>query len=171
MERSLTESPGRAIDEAQLEQKLNVLTGSGRFTSLSYGIAEVDRRFGLRISDEEKEYAPPTVNPIVLVDGSQYNNVLFTAGARFTLLDTGKPGAEVRTDVLAGSIYQISSEYFRPLSRSPHWFIAPRGTPESLPINLYNHNTQIAEYRLAQVNGGFDLGYTFGRFSELRVGV
>lgn len=170
MERSLKESQGWGIDEARLEQKLNVLTGTGRFTSLSYGIAEVDRRFGLRISAEEKEYAPPTVNPIVLVDGSQYNNVLFTAGARVSLLDTGKPGAEVRTDVLAGSIYQISSEYFRPLSRSPHWFIAPRGTAGSSPINLYNHNTQVAAYRLAQVNGGFDLGYMFDRFSELRLG-
>jgi NTE family protein len=170
IKRDLRDAEGRAINEAQLEQELNVITGAGRFTSMDYSIAEVNRRFGLRIHAREKEYAPPTVNPIFVVEGSQYNNVLFSVGARLTLLDVGKPGAEVRSDILAGSIYQLSTEYFRPLSSSTHWFIAPHGNVDSLPLNLYNRNTQLAGYRLSQVNGGFDLGYMFDRFSELRVG-
>jgi NTE family protein len=39
-----------------------------------------------------------------------------------------------------------------------------------LPVNLYSHNTQLAEYRFSQVDGGFDVGYMFDRFSELRAG-
>jgi NTE family protein len=170
IERELQEHGGRAIDEALLKEKLKVLTATGRFASMGYSIAEVDRRLGLRINAAEKEYAPPTVNPIILVDGSQYNNVLFSAGARLTFLDVGKPGAELRSDILAGSTYQLSAEYFRPLSHSSHWFIAPHGNVGSLPLNLYNRNTQVAGYRLSQVNGGFDVGYMFNRFSELRVG-
>ena len=170
IERDLHHDEGRTINEARLEQELTVLTGTGRFSSMAYSIAEVDRRFGLRINALEKEYAPPTVNPIVVLDGSQYNSVLFSVGARLTFLDVGKPGAEVRSDILAGSTYRISGEYFRPLSHSAHWFIAPRVSVDSLPLNLYNRNTQLAAYRLSQVNGGVDLGYMFDRFSELRFG-
>ena len=159
IERDLHHDEGRTINEARLEQELTVLTGTGRFSSMAYSIAEVDRRFGLRINALEKEYAPPTVNPIVVLDGSQYNSVLFSVGARLTFLDVGKPGAEVRSDILAGSTYRISGEYFRPLSHSAHWFIAPRVSVDSLPLNLYNRNTQLAAYRLSQVNGGVDLGY------------
>ncbi len=168
--RDLHHNEGRTINEARLEQELTVLAGTGRFSSMAYSIAEVDRRFGLRIHALEKEYAPPTVNPIVVVDGSQYNSVLFSVGARLTFLDVGKPGAEVRSDVLAGSTYRISGEYFRLLAQSTYWFIAPRGSVDSLPLNLYDHNTQLATYRLSEVNGGVDLGYVFDRFSELRCG-
>jgi NTE family protein len=41
---------------------------------------------------------------------------------------------------------------------------------ENAPVDLYFHNTQIAEYRRSDVNAGLDIGYTFDRFSELRVG-
>ena len=170
IERDLNSHQGQTINEARLEQELTVLTGAGRFTSMGYSFAEVDRRFGLHINALEKQYAPPAVNPIVLIDGSQYNNVLFSVGARFTLLDVGRPGAELRSDILAGSTYRISTEYFRPLAHSTHWFIAPRFTADSLSLNLYDRNTQLAAYRLSEVNGGLDLGYMFGRFSELRLG-
>jgi NTE family protein len=72
--------------------------------------------------------------------------------------------------MLAGSTYRISGEYFRPLAQSAHWFIAPRGNLDSLPLNLYDRNTQLAAYRLSEVSGGVDLGYTVDRFSELRFG-
>jgi len=165
----LQNTVGRPINEAELQQKLKVLTGNGRFANMRYSVAEADGRFGLRIHASEKEYAPPTVNPIFLIDGSQYNNVLFSAGGRFTFLDVGKPGAEIRMDILAGSTYQLSPEYFRPIS-STRWFIAPAANVSSEPVNLYARNTEIADYRLSRVNGAFDVGYMFDRFSELRAG-
>lgn len=157
------------IDEPKLEQGLQLLIGSGRYASMNYSITENEGRYGLRINANEKEYAPPTVNPIFLIDGSQYNNVLFSAGARFTFLDVGRPGAELRTDVLAGSTYQLAGEYVRPLSGTK-WFVAPLGNASNEPINLYAHNTQLAGYRLTRLNVGTDLGYSFDRFSEFRVG-
>jgi NTE family protein len=169
IKKDLETQQGKQIDHTQLEQDLQLLIGRGRFASMDYSISEANRRFGLHIKAVEKEYAPPTVNPIFIIDGSQYNNVLFSAGARFTLLDVGRPGAELRTDVLAGSTYQLSSEYWRPLS-STDWFIAPRGNVSSEPLNLYQRNTQIAGYRLTDLNSGLDLGYSFDRFSELRMG-
>jgi NTE family protein len=169
IKKDLEKYSAQKIDEPKLEQDLQLLIGSGRYASMNYSIAEDGGRYGLRINAVEKEYAPPTVNPIFVIDGSQYNNVLFSAGARFTFLDIGRPGAELRADVLAGSTYQLSSEYARPL-KSTSWFVAPRGNISSDAINLYSRNTQIAGYRITRLNGGADLGRSFDRFSEFRIG-
>ena len=161
---------GQPIDESQLEEELTTLTGTGRFSGVGYKIAEVDHRSGLEINVTEKQYAPPTINPIIIINGAEYNNVRFSAGARLTLMDVGKPVAELRTDVLVGSTYRLASEYFRPISASPQWFLAPHGNAETAPVDVYSRGTQLAVYRESQVSGGADLGYIFDRFSEFRLG-
>jgi NTE family protein len=170
LEEGLSKNTGRHIDEDRLERQLTTISSTGRFASMGYSVAEVDDRFGLRVHAVEKAYAPPTVNPLVVVDGSQYNNVRFAVGARVTLLDVGKAGVEWRTDVLAGSTYRLASEYYRPFRGPIHWFVAPRVEAENTPVDLYSHNTQLAEYRRTDVNAGLDIGYTFDRFSEVRLG-
>jgi NTE family protein len=160
---------GNTVDVGELEDKLRLVTGAGRFASVGFSMTEQDRRPGLNLTAVEKDYAPPTVNPIFIVDGSQYDNVLFSAGARFTFLDVGRTGAELRADLLAGSTYQFAAEYWRPIA-SRRWFIAPRTLVSSVPVNLYSYSTQIAGYRAARANGGFDLGYSFDRFSQFRAG-
>jgi NTE family protein len=169
IKKDLEKYANQTIDEPKLEQDLQLLIGRGRYSNMNYSIAESGGQYGLRINAVEKEYAPPMVNPIFLIDGSQYNNVLFSAGARFTFLDVGRPGAELRTDVLAGSTYQLSSEYVRPIE-STSWFVAPRANISSDTINLYARGTQLAGYRLTRLGGGGDLGYSFDRFSEFRLG-
>jgi len=169
VKKNLQAYAGHPVEPSKLEKDLQVLIGSGRYASMGYSVAENEGRYGLRVNAIEKEYAPPMVNPLFLIDGSQYNNVLFSAGARFTFLDVGRPGAELRADILAGSTYQLSAEYARPV-RSTSWFLAPRMNLSSEPINLYSHNTQLAGYRFTDVGGGMDLGHSFNRFSEFRVG-
>lgn len=166
----LQDNEGRPINEAELGQELTIQTGKGRFASVGYGITEMDRRFGLRISAVEKEYAPPFVSPGLFIDGSQYNNVRFSVGGRLTMMDVGKPGAEFRTNVTVGSTYQIASQYFRPVSDSTHWFMQPHASASSSPIDIYSRNTEIAQYRYSQANVGFDTGYMFDRFSQFQFG-
>jgi NTE family protein len=160
---------GKPIDEANLESQLTTLIGLGRYTSIDYSIVQQSGQYGLVIHAHQKEYAPPTVNPLVIVDGTELNSVRFGLGSRITFLDVGKPRAEVRTDILVGSTYLGDVEYYRPLGTS-NWFVAPQFSALSEPIDIYNHNTPIAEYRGVDVNGQFDLGYLFDRFTEFRGG-
>jgi NTE family protein len=160
---------GRPIDEASLERELLILSGTGRFSSLGYGISQVDDHFGLHIKAVEKEYAPPTVNPLVVI-GSELNNIRFALGARFTFADVGKAGAELRTDVLGGSTDELSLQYFRPLGRSIHWFVQPQADVGTTLVDIYSRGTEVASYRKSQTYGGLDLGYMFDRFSQILFG-
>jgi NTE family protein len=125
---------------------------------------------GLQIQTEQKPYAPPVVRPILLIDGSDYNNVLFSIGARFTFLDFGSYRSELRSDAIVGSQYLIDTEYYHPVTPTSNWFIAPRGSANSVQDYVYNGDTQIATYRSRQIFGGADVGYGFGTTGELRLG-
>jgi NTE family protein len=170
LEHKLKSWNGKRIVPRRLDQQLTELTGLGRFSAVGYNMVEKDGKVGLRIHAAEKEYAPPTVNPTLIIDGSDYQNVLFAVGARFTFLDIGRTNAELRTDVLAGSEYRAAVEYYLPLSADYGWFVAPRAVADNSPLNIYLRDKRLAEYRQRTANTGLDFGYTFNRFNELRFG-
>jgi hypothetical protein len=64
--------------------------------------------------------------------------VRFSVGARLTFFDLGAFGAEWRNDVIVGSEYGIASEYYRPLDRPGHFFVAPRLFANTTPFDLYD---------------------------------
>jgi NTE family protein len=170
MEKTLADIVGKPIDTERLDQNIMTLDGMGRFMNLNYSMVERDGQQGLKIETVPKPYAPPIVRPLILIDGSDYNNVLFSMGARITFLDFGSFRSELRTDVNVGSQYVLDGEYYHPFTPTSHWFVAPRAGFYSTQLNVYSENNFVASYRERAVGGGVDAGYEFGRTGELRLG-
>jgi len=161
---------GQPVDLNKLDQQMTDITGLGRFNRAGYREAVVDGKPGLLVQATEKQYAPPTVHPLLTIDGSDYKNVLFRVGARITFLDLGGFGSEWRNDFVAGSEYGVSTEYYHPFNAFTHLFGSVHGIADSSPFNVYQVNRLVGEYRDRKTGGGADLGYAFGRSSELRLG-
>ncbi len=170
LQHQLADLAGHPIDPHQLDEKMMGVTGLGRFTRAGYRDVVRDGQPGLEVEAEEKDYAPPTVHPALVIDGSDYKNVLFEVGARITFLDIGGFGSEWRNDFIAGSEYGLKTEYFHPFTPYTGWFVAAHGIADSSPFFVYQRNKLLGEYRNRIMGGGLDLGYTFGRGAELRVG-
>ena len=158
------------INSAKLERAILELDGTGPFSSLNYAMVQQDGEPGLQIEAQEKSYQPPTVRPLILIDGSDYNDVFFSLGARITFMNFGGYRSELRNDVILGSQYGVGSEYYRPFDPSSNWFVAPHVAANSTQFPLYNEGTLLALYRNRLTVGGLDLGYGFGRTGELRLG-
>jgi NTE family protein len=161
---------GKPIDPVVMNTQLNMILGNGRFDSLGYKVVEQDGKQGLLITAIEKPYAPPTVQPLLVIDGSDYLNPVFAIGGRITLYDVGGFGRESRNDIILGAEYGISSEYYVPIHLGSNWFIAPRAFAQNSPFYEYNQDKLEGEYRNRQFGGEFDFGYEFGRDAELRIG-
>jgi NTE family protein len=170
IEKRLSPDVGKPIDTDTLNAQMMRLQGQGRFANVGYWMVEKEGNQGLQIQTEKKPYAPPTVRPIILIDGSNYNNVLFSFGARVTFLDFGSYRSELRNDVIVGTQYLVDSEYYHPFKPTSDWFVAPRGALNSQPDYVYNGDTLTATYRTRQALGGLDVGYGFGTTGELRFG-
>jgi NTE family protein len=161
---------GKPVDTAQLDKGILQMDGMGFLSSVNYSMVEKTDKQGLRLEADPKSYSPPIVRPEFLIDGSSYNNVFFSLGARITFLNFGGYRRELRNDVVVGSQYGISSEYYRPFSPTSPWFVAPRAGINSVNYPLFNGGTLVALYRNRLALGGLDFGYAFGRTGELRLG-
>jgi NTE family protein len=170
IQRRLSKDVGKPVDTDNLEQQFTRIVGAGRFATLGYSMTEKDGKPGLLVSAEEKSYSPPIVRPLVIIDGSNYNEVLFSAGARVTFLDFGSFGSELRNDVVVGSLYELSSEYYHPFTPATKWFIAPQVGFDSSKFYIYFDNHIDSQYRKRQLGGVLDLGYNFGSSAEVRLG-
>ncbi len=170
MEKQMSSLVGQPVDSKIIDQDMMTIVGTGRFATATYSMTEKNGDQGLQVQAEQKSYAPPIVRPLIIIDGSEYNNVLFSIGARITFLDVGSYRSELRNDVVLGSQYQLASEYYHPFTTTSNWFIAPRLGFNSQQFNVYSSNTLLASYRIRQALGGLDTGYAFGRPGEFRLG-
>jgi len=170
MEKQMSPLVGQPVEPKKIDQYMTTIVGMGRFSTSTYSMTEKNGEQGLQVQAEQKSYAPPIVRPLIVIDGSEYNNVLFSLGARITFLDVGSYRSELRNDIILGSQYQLASEYYHPFTTSSNWFIAPRMGANSQNLNVYSGNNLLASYRLRQTLGGADAGYEFGRTGEFRLG-
>jgi NTE family protein len=160
----------KPIKPDHLDDVLTRLTGQGRYDAAGYRMVEEGGQPGLVVQVVEKNYAPPTVQPAFEVDGSQAGNVDFTMGTRFTFMDVAGFRSEWRTDLLFGNTYGIQTELYRPFNAESRWFFAPHADASDTTFQIYAKNDPLADYRIYRINIGGDIGYSFGRFSELRFG-
>ncbi len=168
--REFADAVGQPVRADEMERRLTRLSGRGRFARAGYGLTRQDDRTGLLIDVDEKDYAPPIVDPLLEVTGSNEPYFRFSAGARVTALDVGPLGSEARLDLLAGSRYRAAAEYcFRP-GWSSLGFMAVRAVAEDRPFDVYRAGRVRGQYRERDETAGLDLGLSPGRSSELRVG-
>ena len=148
IEQRMAADVGKPVDTAKLDAQMLRLQGQGRFCQrgLLYG----RQRWNAGTADSNREQAlcaSDCVRPILLIDGSDYNNVLFSIGARITFLDFGSYRSELRSDVIVGSQYLLDAEYYHPFTPTSNWFMAPRGSGNSQQNYVYNGDTETAIYR------------------------
>ena len=170
VEHYLAPLAGKPLDTEKLDRELTQLTGLGRYDTVGYQMMERDGKQGLLIQVNEKNYAPPTIQPGFEVDGSESEEVGFTMGARLTFLDVAGFRSEWRTDFLFGNTYGLGSELYRPFTPVSKWFVAPHGVATTRVFKIYEKGNPLADYKFGQADIGMDVGYGFNRFSELRFG-
>ncbi len=164
----LEEHVGQPIEPERLESDLTDIAGEGRYESLGYAVEPGDKESRLLVRAKEKPYGPPFMNLSLEVDGWDLSNIDSTIGVRLTMLDIGKYGAELRSDVKLGSRNFLSTEYYWPFSENG-LFAAMRVYYEWAAKDLYLNDARVSEYRTRRAGAGLDFGYTFRR-SELRLG-
>jgi outer membrane protein assembly factor BamA len=69
-----------------------------------------------------------------------------------------------------GRLLYAGSEYYQFVGNRG-FFVAPRAFASREKQILTSNGQTLVEYNVRQAGGGFDIGYNFGRFSELRAGI
>ena len=169
LERDLAQAP----DPTTIESHLDRVIGLGRYASAMYDRRWRGDREGLGIEIRDKSYAPPFVKFSLDLD-NENKDINLTLGSRITLMDVTGLGSEWRVDTSLGSTLSLATELLQPLGGSGPVrrgaFVAPRALYARTSENLYADGELVAIYSRQRVGAGFDLGWIFGRSTQLRAG-
>jgi NTE family protein len=169
VQKELSALLGKEFTTQHLETRLTGIIGWGRYASADYCVAQRSGVEGYSVRLHEKEYGPPFLNMIVLLNGSQADGLQFGVGGRLTFLDFKGPFSEWRTDFGIGTLNQISTEYYWRIKGS-RYFLAPRLFYEDSVFNVYSQGMKYLSIDYQQPGFGADFGYAAGRSNELRLG-
>ena len=161
---------GTELDPDELETRLTLLAGRGRYGSFGYDLARDGDRTGIRVRARDKPHGPPFLDLVTEIEylGSDLD---LSGGTRVTVMDAGTRDAELRLDLTLELGWEADAllDYYLPIRGSPV-FLAPR-------VGLYRNRQRVAvdedleaAYQTRRGLAGFDLGLAFGPRSELRIG-
>lgn len=161
---------GTELDPDELELRLTLLAGGGRYGSLGYDLARDGDRTGIVVRARDKPHGPPFLDLATEVEYLS-GELDLAGGTRLTILDAGTRDAELRLDLAIELGWEADAllDYYLPVGGSTV-FLAPR-------FGLHNRRQRVAvdedpsaEYRTGRAVAAFDLGVALGRRSELRIG-
>ena len=161
---------GTDLDPDELERRLTLLAGRGRYGSLGYDLARGGDRTGIAVRASDKPHGPPFLD---LAAGFEYlgGELDLAGGTRLTIMGAGTREAELRLDLALEHGWEADMllDYYLPVAGSIV-FMAPRVGLHSGRRRVAVEEDPTARYRTRRALAGFDLGVAFGPRSELRIG-
>jgi NTE family protein len=158
------------LDTAALENDLAVVSGVGRYETITWRFVHDARGAGLLVRGRQKTYAPPFMMLGVNLQNTTSDDFQLSAAARYLAFDVGGSGAELRVDGTVGSDPGIAAEWYRPVGRSPLFATASAGS-SSATFNFIDNDAVVARYGVSRQRGMVGVGVNLGARSDLRAGV
>ncbi|MEJ2084144.1 MAG: patatin-like phospholipase family protein [Acidobacteriota bacterium] len=162
---------GEEVDLSTLSADMRRLYGLGDFELVDFTFEDRDDETGLVIHMREKPWGPNYLHfgleLATDLDGETRLGFL----VNMTKTRINPRGAEWRNELLIGTDSGILSEFYQPLDFAGKFFVAPRINYRNSRPKLWIDNVQVAELGVDILEGGFDLGYQWNIFGEVRVGV
>ena len=156
-----------------IDAQLDWVVGHGRYASATYERRVEDGREGLAVVFNDKSYAPPLVKFALDLD-NENEDINLSFGSRVTFMDVTSLGSELRLDFSVGSTLRVGTELFQPLggdgSMRRGFFAAPQAAYARTSENFYVGDDLAAVYSQHKAAVGLDIGFLFGRHTQLRGG-
>ncbi|MEM7588052.1 MAG: patatin-like phospholipase family protein, partial [Acidobacteriota bacterium] len=162
---------GKSVDLADLEADIISLYGLGDFEAIEYDLArDSEGQQGVLLTLHDKPWGPAYLRFGLDIQSSDAGDSL---GLRlnYTATRLNSRGAEWRNDLSVGTDLLLSSEFFQPLDFHGGWFVAARGELAEERRGFFESGIELAEFDIERAEVQLDLGYQFGRFGEVRLGI
>ena len=163
--------PGEVLDQDRLDRDLRRLYGSGDFEHVGYQLLEEAGRQVVSIQAIEKAWGPNYLRFGLGLQSDFKGDNTFNLAASYRKTWLNPLGAEWRTDLQAGQVTFLATEFYQPLGARNGLFIAPRASVSRRNLDLFYTDQRIASYNLRSYYGALDVGAAFTRYGEVRLGV
>jgi NTE family protein len=171
-EKFALEAGSHGLDERRVQQEINDLLGDGDYERIDYhyeDLAEGERV--LVVTPREKPWGPGYLRFGLKLATDFKEDTYFNLLGNYTRTWVNRLGAQWRNDFSLGQTTGLRSEFYQPVWLGRGLFVAPILAVGQTSQNLFIGEQPVANYRIQSVGGQLDVGWTFGRYAELRLGV
>jgi NTE family protein len=162
---------GEPIDQAKLDADMLRLYGTGDFEHVKYRTIEEPGKRVLAVDATEKSWGPDYLRFGLGLSSDFKGDAYFDLLASYRATWLNSLGAEWKTDVQVGHTSGVITEFYQPLNAKGIFFVAPHAGIVRRSIDLYQSDQRIATYDVFYQRAGADLGLSFRRYGEFRLGV
>lgn len=165
----LSKHVGRRLDVDRLTEDLLLVSGTDRYELLTYRLGVDGGAARLVVNAKPKPNGPAFLQLALDLNNIDAANFALNARGRTTVYGAAGRDSELRLDATLGTPLAAAAELYRPLG--VRWlFAAPRAYASNSSRNHFVGGQLVGEYRVSRAGAGADLGVSFGRTAELRVG-
>ena len=160
------------LDEQRVRDEIGGLLGEGDYERIDYYYEDqADGQRALVITPREKPWGPGYLRLGLQLATDFKEDTYFNLIGSYRRNWVNSLGAQWRNDFSLGQTTGLRSELYQPVWLGKGLFVAPILAVGQTSQNLFIGNQPVASYRIQSFGGQLDLGWTFGRYAELRVGV
>ena len=159
-----------AMSESHVQYEINGLLGEGDYERIDYRYEDLDGERVLVITPREKSWGPGYLRLGLQLATDFKEDTYFNLIGSYRRVWLDRLGAEWRNNFSIGRTTALATEFYQPLILGEGLFIAPTVFGGQTTHNVFIGNSAVASYRIQLVGVEVDIGWTFGRYAELRVG-
>src|SRR5262245_46493702 len=162
---------GQVLDTKVLGSDLKRIYAMGIFEIVSYAVIPdgPDRNI-LRITATPKSWGP-TYLKLGLFLGTDFQLVTqFDVVALVDATELNSLGGQWKTLVKVGDPLELGTRFYQPVSYHGNLFLSPFAAWRQELADVFVDDVDVGTYQVSRGAVGFDVGYDFGTWGELRVG-
>jgi NTE family protein len=168
---SLEIEPGQPVNEKILREQMASVFALGDFENVSYRLRGDPSRALLEIDAIEKSWGPRLLRADIGLTASSQGETPFVLRADYLHNWVNSAGGEVHGAMQIGRTSIAEVSLYQPLNTSHRWFVEPGVVLRSSLEDLYADGDTIARFDLQHVYATAEVGRTFARLAEMRVGL
>jgi NTE family protein len=160
------------LDEQRVRDEIAALLGEGDYERIDYFYEDqADGERALVIAPREKPWGPGYLRLGLQLATDFKEDTYFNLIGSYRRNWVNSLGAQWRNDFSLGQTTALRSEFYQPVWLGKGLFVAPILAVGQTSQNFFIGNQPAATYRIQSYGGELDVGWTFGRYAELRLGV
>ncbi len=169
-DRYLKNYEGVPVDVDRLDKDIGLIFGDGEYDHVDFSLLSTRDRNILRVTPLEKEFGPDYLRFGFNLNSVSNGSSTFNMRVAYQKTLINSLGGEWLAGVQVGNEIGAFTEFYQPLDAERRFFFEPRLIYLRVPLDIYQNNNRVAEYRVDQTTLDLLAGINVGLWGPVAFG-
>ena len=169
-DRYLKNYDGAPVNVDRVDKDMGLIYGDGLYDNVDFALLSTRDRNILRVTPVEKEFGPDYLRFGFNLNAVSSGPSTFNMRVAYQQTLVNSLGGEWLAGVQLGNENGAFAEFYQPLDAERRFFLEPRFSYLRGPLDIYQNNKRVAEYKVDQTTLDLMAGVNVGLWGPVSVG-